>query len=98
MARAGDRIGRFLVTAACRLGCIHAAAVPGDRRKVERSARDLAEVTTKLGDQTLHAVEILIRRIDKLDRDRGGKLLADRSLSRLLRDDWPKTIEELEEG
>jgi formamidopyrimidine-DNA glycosylase len=28
----------------------------------------------------------------------GGKLLADRSLSRLLRDDWPKTIEELEEG
>jgi formamidopyrimidine-DNA glycosylase len=28
----------------------------------------------------------------------GGKLLADRSLSRLLHDDWPKTIEELEEG
>jgi len=28
----------------------------------------------------------------------GGKLLADRSLSRLLRDDWPKTIEELEEA
>ena len=26
----------------------------------------------------------------------GGKLLADRSLSRLLHDDWPKTIEELE--
>lgn len=26
-----------------------------------------------------------------------GKMLADRSLSRLLRDDWPKTIEELEE-
>jgi formamidopyrimidine-DNA glycosylase len=26
----------------------------------------------------------------------GGKLLADRSLSRLLKDDWPKTIEELE--
>ncbi|REK09556.1 MAG: formamidopyrimidine-DNA glycosylase [Actinobacteria bacterium] len=26
-----------------------------------------------------------------------GKLLADRSLSRLLKDDWPKTIEELEE-
>lgn len=26
-----------------------------------------------------------------------GKLLADRSLSRLLRDDWPKTLEELEE-
>jgi formamidopyrimidine-DNA glycosylase len=27
----------------------------------------------------------------------GGKLLADRSLSRLLRDDWPRTIEEWEE-
>jgi formamidopyrimidine-DNA glycosylase len=26
----------------------------------------------------------------------GGKLLADRSLSRLLKDDWPQTIEELE--
>ena len=28
----------------------------------------------------------------------GGKLLADRSLSRLLKDDWPRTIEEWEEG
>ena len=27
----------------------------------------------------------------------GGKLLADRSLSRLLKDDWPRTIEDLEE-
>jgi formamidopyrimidine-DNA glycosylase len=27
----------------------------------------------------------------------GGRLLADRSLSRLLREDWPKTQEELEE-
>ena len=27
----------------------------------------------------------------------GGKLLADRSLSRLLRDDWPKNLDELEE-
>ena len=27
-----------------------------------------------------------------------GKLLADRSLSRLLKGDWPKTIEELEEA
>lgn len=27
----------------------------------------------------------------------GGKILADRSLSRLLKNDWPKTIEELEE-
>jgi len=28
----------------------------------------------------------------------GGKLLADRSLSRLLKKDWPQTLEELEEG
>jgi formamidopyrimidine-DNA glycosylase len=27
----------------------------------------------------------------------GGKLLADRSLSRLLKDDWPRTLEELEQ-
>ncbi len=27
----------------------------------------------------------------------GGKLLADRALSRLLREDWPRTVEELEE-
>ena len=27
----------------------------------------------------------------------GGKLLMDRSLSRLLKDDWPRTLEELEE-
>ena len=27
----------------------------------------------------------------------GGKLLADRALSRLLKDDWPKTLDELEE-
>lgn len=28
----------------------------------------------------------------------GGKILADRSLSRLLKDEWPKTLEELEES
>jgi formamidopyrimidine-DNA glycosylase len=26
----------------------------------------------------------------------GGRLLADRGLSRLLRDDWPRTLEDLE--
>jgi formamidopyrimidine-DNA glycosylase len=26
----------------------------------------------------------------------GGRLLADRSLSRLLEDDWPRSVEELE--
>ncbi|MEO6026727.1 MAG: zinc finger domain-containing protein, partial [Candidatus Binatia bacterium] len=28
----------------------------------------------------------------------GGRLLADRSLSRLLHDDWPRTVDELENG
>jgi formamidopyrimidine-DNA glycosylase len=28
----------------------------------------------------------------------GGKLLADRALSRLLKEDWPRTLEEMEEG
>jgi formamidopyrimidine-DNA glycosylase len=28
----------------------------------------------------------------------GGKILADRSLSRLLKEDWPRTLEELDEG
>src|SRR5262249_52582727 len=28
----------------------------------------------------------------------GGKVLADRSLSRLLKDDWPRSVEELEDG
>ena len=27
----------------------------------------------------------------------GGKLLADRALSRLLREDWPKSLDDLEE-
>jgi formamidopyrimidine-DNA glycosylase len=27
----------------------------------------------------------------------GGRLLADRALSRLLKEDWPRTLEELEE-
>jgi formamidopyrimidine-DNA glycosylase len=28
----------------------------------------------------------------------GGRLLADRSLSRLLKDDWPRRLEDLERG
>ena len=28
----------------------------------------------------------------------GGRLLADRSMSRLLKTDWPRTLEELEES
>jgi len=28
----------------------------------------------------------------------GGRLLADRSMSRLLKSDWPRTLEELEES
>ena len=40
-----------------------------------RSAADQREITTKLGDQTLDAVEILVRTIDQIDRDRAGSLL-----------------------
>jgi formamidopyrimidine-DNA glycosylase len=46
-----------------------------------------------------------IQRIKYADRETnycatcqtGGRVLADRGLSRLLGDDWPKTLEELEE-
>jgi hypothetical protein len=44
---------------------------------LDRSMEDQREITTKLGAQTLDAVEILIRAIDQIDRDRGGALLAD---------------------
>ncbi len=44
---------------------------------LDRSAEDQREVTTKLGNQTLEAVEILIRTIDRIDHERGGGLLAD---------------------
>ncbi|MEZ5257873.1 MAG: hypothetical protein R2705_13540 [Ilumatobacteraceae bacterium] len=44
---------------------------------LDRSAEDQREVTTKLGKQTLDAVEILIRTIDRIDHERGGALLAE---------------------
>lgn len=42
---------------------------------LQRSAEDQSQVTTKLGNQTLEAVQILIQTLDRLDRDRGGELL-----------------------
>ena len=45
-------------------------------RLLARSTEEQSEVTTKLGNQTLEAVEILVRTIDRLDRDRGGEVLA----------------------
>jgi len=42
---------------------------------LDRSAQDQSEVTTKLGKQTLEAVEILIRSIDRIDQESGGDLL-----------------------
>ena len=42
---------------------------------LRRSAENQSQVTTKLGNQTLEAVQILIQTLDKLDRDRGGRLL-----------------------
>ena len=31
------------------------------------------------------------------DCQTGGRILADRSLSRLLKDDWPKTVDDLDD-
>ena len=42
---------------------------------LDRSSEDQREVTTKLGNQTLEAVEILIRTIDRIDQENGGELL-----------------------
>jgi len=58
----------------------------------------------KFGELCPQCNETKIQRISFADNEwnycprcqTGGKLLADRSLSRLLKDDWPKTIEELE--
>ena len=44
---------------------------------LDRSAEEQREVTTKLGNQTLQAVEILLRTIDRIDHERGGELLRD---------------------
>ena len=58
----------------------------------------------KYGETCPQCRETQIQRISFADNEwnycprcqTAGKLLADRSLSRLLKDDWPKTIEELE--
>ena len=42
----------------------------------------ISAVTTKLGNQTLEAVEILIRSIDRIDHERGGDLLLEESKRR----------------
>lgn len=44
---------------------------------LDRSAEAQREITTKLGNQTLDAVEILIRTIDRIDHERGAQLLAE---------------------
>jgi Eco57I restriction-modification methylase len=62
------------------LGAQRFFSVPDDETLpglLDRSAEDQSEVTTKLGNQTLEAVEILVRTLDQLDRDRGGELLRD---------------------
>ena len=57
-----------------------------------------------LGKGDEHALDAAVQRIRYASNETnycprcqtGGKLLADRSLSRLLRDDWPRRIEEIE--
>ena len=49
-------------------------------------------------DQHIRRFEVQMEHALRVSgRETGGKLLADRSLSRLLRQDWPRTPEELEE-
>jgi len=50
---------------------------PGQRLPAlfEESARAQEEVTTALGGQVRAAVEMLVRRLDELDREAGGRLL-----------------------
>jgi formamidopyrimidine-DNA glycosylase len=83
-----------------------------DRLRAEAKANFPEKVTAFRKDMRVHGRygELCARCGEKIQRIRyagnetnycapcqtGGKLLADRSLSRLLRSDWPRTLEELE--
>jgi formamidopyrimidine-DNA glycosylase len=85
-----------------------------ERLRNERGAGFPEKVTAFRRDMTVHGkyrkpcpvCGSPIQRIVHLENETnycarcqtGGKLLADRSLSRLLKEDWPRTLEELEEG
>jgi len=50
---------------------------------LDESANDAQEVTDQLGLQVRHAVEILVRSLDRADQDSGGSLLANVSEAQL---------------
>ncbi|HEY7714597.1 MAG TPA: DNA-formamidopyrimidine glycosylase family protein [Candidatus Binatia bacterium] len=84
-----------------------------DRLRAERGSRFPEKVTAFRPDMAVHGkyrkpcpmCGSPVQRIVHAENETnycaecqtGGKLLADRSLSRLLKDDWPRTLEELEE-
>jgi formamidopyrimidine-DNA glycosylase len=84
-----------------------------DRLRAERGSRFPEKVTAFRPDMAIHGkyrkpcpvcaspVQRIVHAENETnycaDCQTGGKLLADRSLSRLLKDDWPRTLEELEE-
>jgi formamidopyrimidine-DNA glycosylase len=84
-----------------------------DRLRAERGSRFPEKVTAFRPDMAIHGkyrkpcpvCASPVQRIVHAENETnycaecqtGGKLLADRSLSRLLKDDWPRTLEELEE-
>ena len=84
-----------------------------DRLRKERNGRFPEKVTAFRPDMAVHGkyrkpcpvCGSPVQRIVHVENETnycakcqtGGKLLADRSLSRLLKDDWPRTLEELEE-
>jgi formamidopyrimidine-DNA glycosylase len=84
-----------------------------DRLRAERGSRFPEKVTAFRPDMAVHGkyrkpcpvCASPVQRIVHAENETnycaecqtGGKLLADRSLSRLLKDDWPRTLEELEE-
>ena len=88
-------------------------AVWTDRLRVEAAGKFPAKVTAFHPEMAVHGkfgqpcpvCDTKVQRIRYAENEvnycprcqTGGKLLADRSLSRLLKSDWPKTIDELEE-
>ena len=84
-----------------------------DRLRAEASGRFPRKVTAFRKEMAVHGkfkqpcpvCGTAVQRIAYADNETnycprcqtGGKLLSDRSLARLLHDDWPRTIEELEE-
>ena len=81
-------------------------------RREERGQGEPAEVTAFCPERAVHGratmpcpgCDAAVQRLRYADREcnycarcqTGGELLADRTLSRLLKKDWPKTLDELE--